>query len=51
MISEKSYEIHLSGNDFSKDDIQEIEARAHYDLDSLSDFRKALREAQTQYEC
>ena len=52
--------MHAQCNDFSKDDILEnkkeqdktlIEARAHYDLDNLSEFRKALREAQTQYEC
>ena len=43
--------MHKQSNDFSKNDIQEIEARAHYDLDSLAEFRKALREAQTQYEC
>jgi len=43
--------MHKQSNDFSKNDIQEIEARAHYDLDSLAEFRKALMEAQTQYEC
>ena len=43
--------MHTQCNDFSKDDIQEIETRAHYNLDNLSEFRKALREAQTQYEC
>lgn len=43
--------MHKQSNDFSEGDIQEIETRAHYDLEGLADFRKALREAQTQYEC
>lgn len=43
--------VHKKNNDFTRSDIQDIEARAHYDLDSLSEFRKALREAQAQYEC
>ena len=43
--------MHKQSNDFSKGDIQEIETRAHYDLEGLADFRKALMETQTQYEC
>ena len=43
--------VHNKNNDFTRSDIQDIEARAHYDLESLAEFRKALREAQTQYEC
>lgn len=43
--------VHKKNNDFTRSDIQDIEARAHYDLESLAEFRKALREAQTQYEC
>lgn len=43
--------VHKKNNDFTRSDIQDIEARAHYDLESLAEFRKALREAQAQYEC
>lgn len=43
--------VHKKNNDFTRSDIQDIEARAHYNLESLAEFRKALREAQTQYEC
>ena len=43
--------VHKKNNDFTRSDIQDIEARAHYNLESLAEFRKALREAQAQYEC
>ena len=43
--------VHKKNNDFTRSDIQDIEARAHYDLESLAEFREALREAQAQYEC
>ena len=43
--------VNKKNNDFTRSDIQDIEARAHYNLESLAEFRKALREAQAQYEC
>lgn len=43
--------VHKKNNDFTRSDIQDIEARAHYNLESLAEFRKAFREAQAQYEC
>ena len=43
--------VHKKNNDFTRSDIQDIEARAHYNLESLAEFRKALRKAQAQYEC
>ena len=43
--------IHKKSNDFENIDIQDIESRAHYNLESLSEFRKALSEAKELYEC
>lgn len=43
--------VHKKSNDFGKCDIQDIESKAHYKLESLSEFRKALSEAKELYEC
>lgn len=43
--------VHKKNNDFTRNDIQDIEARAHYDLESLAEFRDALLEAREMYEC
>lgn len=43
--------VHKKSNDFGNIDIQDIESRAHYNLESLSEFRKALSEAKELYEC
>lgn len=43
--------VHKKNNDFIRSDIQDIEARAHYDLESLAEFRDALLEAREMYEC
>ena len=43
--------VHKKNNDFTRSDIQDIEARAHYDLESLAEFRDALLEAREMYEC
>ena len=43
--------VHKKNNDFGNIDIQDIEARAHYDLESLAEFRDALLEARKMYEC
>lgn len=45
------HELPYRNNDFTRSDIQDIEARAHYDLDSLAEFRDALLEAREMYEC
>ena len=43
--------VHKKSNDFGKCDIQDIEAKAHYKLESLTEFRKALLETREPYEC
>lgn len=43
--------IHKKSNDFENIDIQDIESRAHYNLESLTEFRKALLETREPYEC
>ena len=43
--------VHKKNNDFARSDTQDIEARAHYDLESLAEFRDALLEAREMYEC
>lgn len=43
--------MHKISNDFDKCDIQDIEAKAHYKLESLTEFRKALLETREPYEC
>ena len=43
--------IHKKSNDFKNIDIQDIESRAHYNLESLTEFREALLEDRELYEC
>ena len=43
--------VHKKSNDFGKCDIQDIETKAHYKLESLTEFRKALLETREPYEC
>lgn len=43
--------MHAKRNDFSKESVQHIEGRAHYDLDGLSEFRKTLKESRELYDC
>lgn len=43
--------IHKKSNDFENIDIQDIESRAHYNLESLTEFREALLEDRELYEC
>ena len=43
--------VHKKSNDFGNIDIQDIESKAHYKLESLSEFRKALLETREPYEC
>ena len=43
--------VHKKSNDFGKCDIQDIESKAHYKLESLTEFRKALLETREPYEC
>lgn len=43
--------VHKKSNDFGKCDVQDIESKAHYKLESLTEFRKALSEVKELYEC
>ena len=43
--------IHKKSNDFENIDIQDIESRAHYNFESLTEFREALLEDRELYEC
>ena len=43
--------MHKHGNDFTKTDVQNIESNAHYELESLTEFKKALKESSKDYEC
>ena len=43
--------IHKKSNDFENTDIEDIESRAHYNLESLTEFKEALLEDRELYEC
>ena len=43
--------VHKKSNDFGKCDIQDIESKAQYKLESLTEVRKALLETREPYEC